>query len=183
MAGASLSGRRSRRAGVTSRSSSNSSWTRRGSPVGGVRRRCPDMVSGDGVGRQALQLSEELGVAVSETHHGRRPDAFQSGSAALRPRGVPRPKSRRAMHRLAQALPPPRDPRRQVGGQLSRLRQDGHDSTLPATSRSVKQDLAMRSGRRPARSLAVGRGIRPVSRRIGLAVSSSAGLVDSRRAS
>ncbi len=35
-----------------------------------------------------------------------------------------------------------RNPTRQAGVQLSRLRQDGHESTQPTTSRSAKKDLA-----------------------------------------
>jgi len=60
--------------------------------------------------------------------------------------------------RRGQAPPPPRDPIRRVDGRLSRLRRDGHDSTLSATSRSVKQDLGGESIR--------GRGSAPGRRRL-----------------
>lgn len=80
-------------------------------------------------------------MAASEGHRGSHSDPFEPVAAAIRSRGVPRPESCRAMHRMAQALPPTRNPIRQTGVQLSRLRQDGHDPTLPTTSRSVKQDL------------------------------------------
>ena len=80
-------------------------------------------------------------MAASEGHRGSNSDPFEPVAAAIRSRGVPRSKSCRAMHRMAQALPPTRNPIRQADVQLSRLRQDGHDPTLPTTARSVKQDL------------------------------------------
>jgi hypothetical protein len=95
-----------------------------------------------GNGRLPLQsLHEYAATGCVERISRNQSDSCRSASVAVRARALPEPEPRRAMHQITQAMPPPRRPQGQTGGQLSRSRHNGHDPILPATSRSVTQGL------------------------------------------
>lgn len=94
-----------------------------------------------GRGRQGLQLSSRAHVAGRAGHQGGDSHTPRSAGVEARPRTVSASQRRRAVHRLAQVLPPHRNSLRETRDTLSRDGQARNDPTLIPTARSIKQDL------------------------------------------
>jgi transposase len=96
-----------------------------------------------GRGRQGLQLSTRAHVAGRARHQGGDSHTPRSARREAGAQAVSASQRGRAVHWLAQVLPPHRDTIREAGDTLPGDGQAGDDPTLPPSARSVKQNLAL----------------------------------------